>query len=1072
MSLDHKYSTNIHSDESFSETNPISNFVQCMKSLDSFYGQVKRQILRYQSPTTGLFPSMSHETNEAVILDSIFCSAAIWAVYQAYHRLIDDDHGAAHGLGQSAVKCMRGILMAWMRQSKDKMELFKANQSTKHALPSKVNLFTGLPLTNDSDYGHLQLDVVSLYILFLVQMINSGLQIIYTMDEVQFVQNLVYYVERAYRTPDFGMWERGSKYNDGTPEIHASSIGMAKSALESINGCNLFGDKGTSWSVIYVDIDAHSRNRSTFETLLPRESSSKNTDAALLPTISWPCFATHDVNLYESTKEKIISRLKTPFGFKRFLRDGYGTVLEQPDATYYKSGETKHFENIECAWPIFCCFLIIDAKFKNNESQLKEYKSLLFDKLLKREHKYGDYIMPKYYYVPPEYVEIERLNPGSSPRFPISDGTTYSSMHLMGQAVLLITQLLLNGLLQINELDPLRRYTPSFERNRNKMGRYSVFQGTASDLVVQVVLIAESIRLQAMMATYGIQTQTPLEVEPVQIWPSSQLVKIYEYLGVNRKLGLKGRPPRPIGSLGTSKLYRIMGQTILCYPLIFEDSDFYLSHDMALLIDDIKNELNFVGKYWRMSGRPTVCIILREEHLRDANFKVMLDLLVECKNGCIKSSNLKVKIGRLQNLISSSCVEHLDFFHMMPPEDLPKLQSFRQLEHTYGIGYQSLTHIPSAILYSESVDFDFKAYESLPTWPNVIEALKNCNTLLGKSQLLSILLKREGPQFLLPFSGTTVYEHIEKISKQAGALRYWSVVRFCSSILQKQVDSISPSITSILVNGKQISLGAGYNEVLIDHPMTPKEIHELIYSIGQDVYDSVLQQEIIIYVGRLIATSLQLFDGIFRIRIGAGLMQAMRFYLLYKQEDESGTTRLEALSPSHVRRLLYRVLTDTDLLTHQKRQIDGCLGRFPINFCDKVWSILLRSPIGILVGNCQLSSNLIITQMAQHDLSFIVKVEEFISQIPAPEYRQILIELLMVIHLILERNPEFIFGHNQVVDLDKLVEGALNHCKKEHNNKYTILQFYSESKSDTSAYFARAVLDTLLQYPPIECKIN
>ena len=32
-------------------------------------------------------------------------------------------------------------------------------------------------------------------------------------------------------------------------------------------------------------------------------------------------------------------------------------------------------------------------------------------------------------------------------------------------------------------------------------------QGTASDLVVQVVLIAESMRLQAMMATYGIQTQ-------------------------------------------------------------------------------------------------------------------------------------------------------------------------------------------------------------------------------------------------------------------------------------------------------------------------------------------------------------------------------------------------------------------------------------------------------------------------------------------------------------------------------------------------------------------------------------
>lgn len=71
------------------------------------------------------------------------------------------------------------------------------------------------------------------------------------------------------------MWERGSKYNDGSPEIHASSIGLAKSALEAINGCNLFGDKGASWSVVYVDIDAHNRNRSIFETLLPRESCSK-----------------------------------------------------------------------------------------------------------------------------------------------------------------------------------------------------------------------------------------------------------------------------------------------------------------------------------------------------------------------------------------------------------------------------------------------------------------------------------------------------------------------------------------------------------------------------------------------------------------------------------------------------------------------------------------------------------------------------------------------------------------------------------------------------------------------------
>jgi len=48
-------------------------------------------------------------------------------------------------------------------------------------------------------------------------------QVIFTMDEVHFIQNLVYYVERAYRIPDYGMWERGSRDNIGKRELHARS---------------------------------------------------------------------------------------------------------------------------------------------------------------------------------------------------------------------------------------------------------------------------------------------------------------------------------------------------------------------------------------------------------------------------------------------------------------------------------------------------------------------------------------------------------------------------------------------------------------------------------------------------------------------------------------------------------------------------------------------------------------------------------------------------------------------------------------------------------------------------------
>ncbi|CAH1778894.1 unnamed protein product, partial [Owenia fusiformis] len=149
-----------------------------------------------------------------------------------------------------------------------------------------------------------------------------------------------------YRTPDFGMWERGSKYNNGSNELHASSIGMAKAALEAINGFNLFGEQGAAWSVIYVDIDAHNRNRTIFDTLLPRESASKHTDASLIPTISWPCFSIHEEALKHQTLDKAHRKLKGKYGYKRFLRDGYKTVHEDKNRKYYRPAEIKMFDCI------------------------------------------------------------------------------------------------------------------------------------------------------------------------------------------------------------------------------------------------------------------------------------------------------------------------------------------------------------------------------------------------------------------------------------------------------------------------------------------------------------------------------------------------------------------------------------------------------------------------------------------------------------------------------------------------------------------------------------------------------
>lgn len=59
-------------------------------------------------------------------------------------------------------------------------------------------------------------------------------------------------------------------------------------------------------------------------------------------------------------------------------------------------------------------------------------------------------------------------------------------------------------------------------------------------------------------------------------------------------------------------------------------------------------------RYWRLSGRPTVCLLVREEHMRDPHFKQMLDLFAMLKKG--HCDGVKVRLGRLQNLISSSCI--------------------------------------------------------------------------------------------------------------------------------------------------------------------------------------------------------------------------------------------------------------------------------------------------------------------------------------------------------------------------------------------------------------------------------
>ncbi|KAI9345534.1 glycosyl hydrolases family 15-domain-containing protein [Obelidium mucronatum] len=648
--------------------------------LDTYYNEVSSIILSRQNHATGLIPASVAVTTHGDYRD-------------AWIR-------KTHELEHATIKCMRGILFAYMRQA-HKVELFKNSQSTDHALHAKFNTGTGDTVVGDREWGHLQIDATSLFLLTLAQMTAAGTLVIYTMDEVHFIQNLVFYIERAYRTPDYGIWERGNKMNHGTPELNSSSIGMVVAALQAINGVNLFGARGGPSSVIHVLPDEITRNYTTLHSALPRESHSKEVDAAVLSVISFPAFAVSDSKLITRTRNEIVKKLGGRHGFKRFLRDGHQTLLEDTSRLHYDPHELKIFEGIECEWPLFYTYMILDGLFREDGRQVQDYRDLLepllVDSSTVSKYKHEDYshghskggsaygnrasasgrcssvvrrphfrppsgtkLVPELYIVPKEKIGEEKANRGSVKRIPNENIPL-----VWAQSLYILGCLIQDDLLSTAELDPLGRRLLPF---RPKQG---------NEIVVQIVLLSESAELQAKLATFGLETQTLDTCAPITISPPSALRDAYLSLGENAKLGLSGRPKRPIGTLSTSKLYRCQGRMYAFLPHFMDKEEFYLVSDNNYLVSVLEQELAFVKNHWWYPGRPTMCVMLTREMLgglksskdpsetqrwrynhRDSK-RNLLNFMMSLRSGMC--GGVRVRVGRLSEMINTSCIESLDF---------------------------------------------------------------------------------------------------------------------------------------------------------------------------------------------------------------------------------------------------------------------------------------------------------------------------------------------------------------------------------------------------------------------------
>uniref|UniRef100_A0A3Q2HUC2 Phosphorylase b kinase regulatory subunit n=1 Tax=Equus caballus TaxID=9796 RepID=A0A3Q2HUC2_HORSE len=1108
--------------------------------LDGYARLVQQTILCHQNPVTGLLPA-SYDQKDAWVRDNVYSILAVWGLGLAYRKNADrdEDKAKAYELEQSVVKLMRGLLHCMIRQV-DKVESFKYSQSTKDSLHAKYNTRTCATVVGDDQWGHLQLDATSVYLLFLAQMTASGLHIIHSLDEVNFIQNLVFYIESAYKTA---------------------------AALEALDELDLFGVKGGPQSVIHVLADEVQHCQSILNSILPRASTSKEVDASLLSVVSFPAFAVEDNQLVELTKQEIITKLQGRYGCCRFLRDGYKTPKEDPNRLYYEPAELKLFENIECEWPLFWTYFILDGVFSGNVEQVQEYREALEAVLIKGKN--GVPLLPELYSVPPDKVDEEYQNPHTVDRIPMG-----KLPHMWGQSLYILGSLMAEGFLAPGEIDPLNR-------------RFSTVP--KPDVVVQVSILAETEEIKAILKNKGIDVETIAEVYPIRVQPARILSHIYSSLGCNSRMKLSGRPYRHMGVLGTSKLYDIRKTIFTFTPQFIDQQQFYLALDNKMIVEMLRTDLSYLCSRWRMTGQPTITFPISHTMLDEDGTSLnssILAALRKMQDGYFGGA--RVQTGKLSQFLTTSCRTHLSFMDPGPEgklysedydDNYNELESgdwmddygsssnarcgdevARYLDHLLahtpphpklaptsqkgGLNrFQAAVqttrdlmslvtkakelHVQNVHMYLPTKIFQasrpsFNLLDSLhhpreDQVPSVrveihlprdrsgevdfkalVSQLRETSSLQEQADILYMLYTMKGPDWdtgLYDEGSATVRELLTELYGKVGEIRHWGLIRYISGILRKKVEALDEACTDLLSHQKHLTVGLPPEprEKTISAPLPYEVLTRLIDEASEgDMNISILTQEIMVYLAMYMRTQPGLFAEMFRLRIGL-IIQVMATELAHslRCSAEEATDGLMNLSPSAMKNLLHHILsgkefgversvrpTDSNVspaisiheigavgatktertgimqlkseikqspgtsltpkngsLTstygqhpskdsrqgqwQRRRRLDGALNRVPVGFYQKVWKVLQKCH-GLSVEGFVLPSSTT-REMTPGEIKFSVHVESVLNRVPQPEYRQLLVEAILVLTMMADIE---IHSIGSIIAVEKIVHIA------------------------------------------------
>ncbi len=980
---------------------------------------IETVLLSRQHPLTGLLPASTANTvhgnyGDAWVRDGVYSIQCVWGLAIA-HRRQNGPCRRAFELEQRVLQLMRGLLTAMMRQA-PKVERFKRTLRPLDAIHAKFDTGSGTTVVPDDGWGHLQLDATAVFLLQLAQLTRSGVVVVQTAHERDFVQNLVYYVARAYRVADYGIWERGDKSNHGLPERNASSIGMVKAALEALDGVDLFGPHGDGSYCLTIPQDAIVRLRRAMRSLLPRESGSKEADSACLSVIGYPAWAVEDADLVARTRSKIRQDLGGAYGYKRFRRDGHQTVIEDVSRLHYEPEELAEFEHIECEWPLFLAYELLTACCEERWEEARRWRQRLTELSVDME---GVPLLPELYLVSREAIAGERRNPGSQRRQPNENIPL-----LWTQSLTWLADLLLHGLITPDDLDPLGR------RHRQRLGAEKVM----------VALVPENAAIAAQLTACGLPVHDPNE-DMLRVASSRELAQRMATVGANGRLGLSGHPPVRMETMATARLYRHNGEALAFQPAVLEEDTFYLADDPRQLVDTVASELRLLRRHWRGGGLPLLLIpIATIPFHRDP--QAFFDLGHSLLAGELEG--VPVQLAPLAALITeASWVE-------LPPqaEAACRLHQPRQTLLPSSRSQQPLTAREEQELEDTSV-------------AALIERLWTSHSLEEQAEVLELLGRRLGPgaQLQGPQGGPSLrlMALLEEVYRRGLEEGDWNVVRRTAGVMGLVHPQLEDALTDLLVRQKQVVVGRNYTgQSLISQPQGSKMIATMIRRFsGEDAREWMLQQELLLAIDSLARLEPSLLSGSLTVQLGQLLL--LLTSELASEATLSPSDAFEELcsQPPHaIRRRLRAVLADVEhaktalqrkeelhlqggrvrwevpdpledlpkggcWLQHRLRL--GALQRVPRDFYPGIWD-LLRHCEGIVIGDKlerrnRLESAPLLNDLTPGERNFAALVEQLLGKIEAPEYRQLCTEALLTLMAFVAANPQVRFDDDLALDV-------------------------------------------------------